>query len=254
MAEEAFCHPKQNGQRTPRQGQAHDALDGASRIGASVGRELRPKGRSLARGSNLTSDTGHRGSLVEGRACTILFHAETSGSRPSRDGNPLCGCLHGQSRTQGRSFLAKNGDLRLWVTACPSPACVIVRWQRDRVQDHSRRKAQREGGFVWKRSQSPLLSVYGQSDGSPLRTKSAFGSARAPLARRDVHGNPRISPASENQRLCAKCLHSSWEESVIRQLPKKARRSPSNLWGDEDAARCELQLASISTPSWATTG
>lgn len=35
---------------------------------------------------------------------------------------------------------------------------------------------------------------------------------------------------------------------------KKARRSPSNLWGDEDAARFELQLVSISTPSWATTG
>lgn len=115
------------------------------------------------------------------------------------------------------------------MTACPSPACVIVRWQRDRVQDHSRRKAQREGGFVWKRSQSPLLGVYGQSDGSPLRTKSAFGSARAPLARRDVHGNPRISPASEDQRLCAKCLHSSWEESVIRQLQRRRDAAPATF-------------------------
>lgn len=55
------------------------------------------------------------------------FMQKLRGRGPAAMENPLGGCLHRQSRTTGRSLLAKNDDLRLWMMACPSSAFVTVR-------------------------------------------------------------------------------------------------------------------------------
>lgn len=100
-----------------------------------------------------------------------------------------------------------------------------------------RRRPRLEAGSL------PFTSAYGQSDGisAPHRISShasvgfiaapaagsALGPLRAPLARRDVRGNPRILPASRVHRLCVRCLHSQCGERANLDIHFGARR-PSN--------------------------
>jgi hypothetical protein len=77
---ESVLLPEQHGQRRLCQEQAQGGSAGASRLVCRWVRKLRSQERSRLE-AQVARHTGHRGSSVEGRACTILFHAETSGSR-----------------------------------------------------------------------------------------------------------------------------------------------------------------------------
>lgn len=90
-----------------------------------------------------------------------------------------------------------------------------------------------------------LLSVYGQSDGitAPHRTSVLWLAMEswgwAPLARRDVHGNPRTSLASESSGIARQCFGPRVRTRSSHR--KMSMAPPSNLQGDEDTARHQTQ-------------